>query len=494
MDLGFLLILAFQSSADVSLTLTNSTVSGNNGLGIYAGYSEVYLTNSTVSGNGGPGIRPFGSGTYLTNSTVSNNSGYGIYGYFAGIFLNNSIIANNSVYGDCRSSINGSIGAGPDTISTTACYGATVADPLLGPLADNGGPTQTHALFAGSPAIDNGTATSATATDQRGVAAVGVRDSGAYEFTGNIETMGRPSIDRSADTGIFIWENEPNNWVAHVVSGDMPRIVDIDVLSTQALTNVQQVNIEANDVFTVLPNGLELSLNVNAPWLDGVSFTVQDQSSTCISTTNTDVPIYVGPNRVEVGSNIDLKTLAPCDSGPDIETVGRPDIDGSTDTGIFVWENEANNWVSHVVSGDMQRIIEVDVTSSDSISNAQEINIEASDVFTVLPNGLDLSLNVKAPWLDGFKFTEQAQDQHLCVDNQYRCAYLYVGPNRVEVGNNIDLKTLVACDSGPDIETVGRPDIDGSTDTGIFVWENEAEQLGITRGFRLICNELLRLT
>ena len=470
-----------------SINLANSTVSGNYGKGI-SGYhnADAYLTNSTVSGNTGGGMYLLYGFASLDNSTVSGNSGGGVSagGNDAGIGLVNSIVANNG-YGDCEASDNygnSAIGAGPDTISTTVCGGATIADPLLGPLADNGGPTQTHALLAGSPAIDNATGAGATATDQRGVAAVGVRDSGAYEFTGNIETMGRPSIDRSADTGIFIWENEPNNWVAHVVSGDMPRIVDIDVLSTQALNNVQQVNIEANDVFTVLPNGLELSLNVNAPWLDGVSFTVQDQSSTCISTTNTDVPIYVGPNRVEVGRNIDLKTLAPCDSGPDIETVGRPDIDGSTDTGIFVWENEANNWVSHVVSGDMQRIIEVDVNSSDSISNAQEINIEASDVFTVLPNGLDLSLNVKAPWLDGFKFTEQAQ-ANTCVSTTNTDVPIFVGPNRVEVGNNIDLKTLAPCDSGPDIETVGRPDIDGSTDTGIFVWENQAEQLGITRGF-----------
>ena len=60
---------------------------------------------------------------------------------------------------------------------------------MLGPLADNGGPTQTHALLTGSPAINNATAAGATATDQRGVAAVGVRDSGAYEFTGSLNAV-----------------------------------------------------------------------------------------------------------------------------------------------------------------------------------------------------------------------------------------------------------------------------------------------------------------
>ena len=42
-------------------------------------------------------------------------------------------------------------------------------DPLLGPLADNGGPTLTQALLPGSPAIDAGTAVSGVTTDQRGV-------------------------------------------------------------------------------------------------------------------------------------------------------------------------------------------------------------------------------------------------------------------------------------------------------------------------------------
>ena len=41
-------------------------------------------------------------------------------------------------------------------------------DPLLGPLGDNGGPTLTHALLAGSPALDQGNSSGA-ATDQRGV-------------------------------------------------------------------------------------------------------------------------------------------------------------------------------------------------------------------------------------------------------------------------------------------------------------------------------------
>ena len=52
------------------------------------------------------------------------------------------------------------------------------ADPQLLPLADNGGPTFTHALRSSSPAINAG---SSTSQDQRGVPADGIRDIGAYE-------------------------------------------------------------------------------------------------------------------------------------------------------------------------------------------------------------------------------------------------------------------------------------------------------------------------
>jgi hypothetical protein len=55
------------------------------------------------------------------------------------------------------------------------------ADPLLGPLADHGGPTQTLALLAGSQAIDAGNPTGAPSTDQRGLSRVGLVDIGAYE-------------------------------------------------------------------------------------------------------------------------------------------------------------------------------------------------------------------------------------------------------------------------------------------------------------------------
>jgi hypothetical protein len=64
---------------------------------------------------------------------------------------------------------------------------------MLGPLQDNGGPTPTHALLAGSPAIDNGNDTAALDFDQRGIGfpriAGGGADIGALEVQGGSDRI-----------------------------------------------------------------------------------------------------------------------------------------------------------------------------------------------------------------------------------------------------------------------------------------------------------------
>ena len=175
------------------VTLNNSTVSGNiSGAGItnHAVGATLTLINSTVSGNGGTapndagGINNSGGIVELVNSTVSDNTANVL---FAGInngtgttVLKNSVLANNAP-GDCSGTITL---VGNNFIENpgacTLVGGGTVNggfDPLLGPLADNGGPTQTHAPQLGSPLIDAVPLVDLTdidgnpiTTDQRGVA------------------------------------------------------------------------------------------------------------------------------------------------------------------------------------------------------------------------------------------------------------------------------------------------------------------------------------
>lgn len=145
--------------ADGTLTVISSTISGNSaffdrGGGIFYTLGSLHVTSSTITGN-----------------TAGTGAG-GIDGSSDGVFtLNNSIVSGNyfglSVPSNLGKPATGDfnlLGAGNDTSGTNN----VVSDnPLLGPLADNGGPTQTHALLPGSPALDAGS--SSEATDQRGL-------------------------------------------------------------------------------------------------------------------------------------------------------------------------------------------------------------------------------------------------------------------------------------------------------------------------------------
>jgi hypothetical protein len=186
---------------DRTLTLTNSTVSGNtadnSGGGMSNACGTVTLTNSTVSGNtvvGGEGGGIHTSGTLtLTNGTVSDNaadSGSAIYAPDSAgetcppppiPFLVE--IANSLIRGDCaedeqsgatRTSIGYNIESPDDTCGFdqgTDLVNITEGQLDLGPLADNGGPTMTHALGVDSVAIDHIPAIDCEVTeDQRGVA------------------------------------------------------------------------------------------------------------------------------------------------------------------------------------------------------------------------------------------------------------------------------------------------------------------------------------
>jgi CSLREA domain-containing protein len=166
-----------------TLSLLNSTISGNaanvmgaGGGGIDNRAGTLNVTNCTVSGNsatgsGGGGILNEFSGTItLTNSTVSGNIAFNGAGISSGnqpFNLRNTIIANNT--------LTGGGGIGPDLLGTfisqdynligntsgvtftgTTTHNVINTNANLGPLANNGGPTLTHALLPGSPAINAG--------------------------------------------------------------------------------------------------------------------------------------------------------------------------------------------------------------------------------------------------------------------------------------------------------------------------------------------------
>jgi predicted outer membrane repeat protein len=142
--------------------LSQSTVSGNStagdfapGGGIFSRGGDVTLSQSTVSGNNargrGGGISVFSGDLVVHHSTITDNTsgdaGGGIYATEA-VALDHTIVAGNHDNSGTAHDIAGVVNATYSLIG----FGAN----FLGPLADNGGPTMTHALLPGSPAINAG--------------------------------------------------------------------------------------------------------------------------------------------------------------------------------------------------------------------------------------------------------------------------------------------------------------------------------------------------
>jgi Right handed beta helix region len=187
-----------------------STISGNrvdsgsgSGLDVDLLYEDIVnIQNSTISGNSGVGAA-LNTLTYTTisNSTIAFNKATSAFNVPAGLFSLESITMQSTIFAnnigasggeyDVQSLVgltgaNNLIGATHNTVPP----GTLNSCPLLGPLASNGGPTQTHALLLGSPAINAGNNISSLKGDQRGagfIRVVGAKaDIGAYELQSGV--------------------------------------------------------------------------------------------------------------------------------------------------------------------------------------------------------------------------------------------------------------------------------------------------------------------
>ena len=153
----------------------NSTISGN-----LIETADDYLVSASGYGSA---LGNIGTAT-LTHTTVTANNNEATRSSFAihntgSLVVENSVVAGND--GDAF------LGEAPILEGVNVVEG----DPLLMPLADNGGPTRTHLPFAGSPLLDTADDALAPATDQRGVArpADGDGDGAAHADIGAVETV-----------------------------------------------------------------------------------------------------------------------------------------------------------------------------------------------------------------------------------------------------------------------------------------------------------------
>ncbi len=193
-----------------TVTVTNSTLAGNGATGGVGGLANGQPAAPSGYGYGG-GIFNLNGTLTVTNSTIASNTGDGVFvlaqdssggvgnaNPATATFVNSILFGSTTGY-DLDLETNPSSGgatataSSPNVVGTTYIYnssynnsGVITTDPLLAALADNGGPTHTMAITAGSSALDAGSNAAATglATDQRGLGRIdgSTADIGAFEL------------------------------------------------------------------------------------------------------------------------------------------------------------------------------------------------------------------------------------------------------------------------------------------------------------------------
>lgn len=277
----------------------------------YSG-TQAVITNVTVSGNtisgGEGGVIDVLGAIRLESCTVTGNSvpanSAAVYAFGGTVQYRNTIVSANTPNqfgGGGLTSLGHNISS-DGTGNLLAPGDLTNTNPLLGPLADNGGPTLTHALLPGSPAIDAADTATFPATDQRGIArplgmlnCMSVPDIGAVEgvpadcnhnYIADACDIAAPHIYWANDTADVIQRAValPANFnvqtVASVGSGAV-RAVAVDPVNAQVYWGladgaIRRSNLDGSGVVTLVSGtaarAVDIALDFAGGWMYWANF------------------------------------------------------------------------------------------------------------------------------------------------------------------------------------------------------------------------------
>lgn len=291
--------------------IRNSTISGGTtGVALIApsnssGIAALELNNTTITG----------ATTSISNPAVNGS-----------VSARNSIVANGSTA--CSAplqSLGHNLIEGPCTITGDTTGNILATDPQLAALADNGGPTRSHALQAGSPAVDTAHATSCEALDQRGY----TRPADGDGNSSAVCDMGAFEKDALLST------NQPPDAVADDVTmaEDASILIDVAGNDTDADANLDPSSVNATCSGCTSPLHGDLTAQGNGSFLyqadpdyfgaDAFIYEICDSEDACDSATVSitltpvnDAPSFLpGPSQVFPGGSSGLRTISGWASG-----------------------------------------------------------------------------------------------------------------------------------------------------------------------------------
>ena len=371
--------------SDDSTTIENSTISGN----------SAYVGGGVLNNDGTTNIRS----TTITSNTAAANQGAGVASFGDNrtfTVVGNSIIAANSTTTDVdfySGSVNSFTSEGYNVIGDGNATGdfnqagdqRGVTDPKLGSLQANGGPTQTHALLTGSPAINMGSTT--LAADQRGVS----RPQGASDDVGAFEleivntapVASGQSVTTNEDTAKAITltgsDADGNNLTYSVVSGPTHGTLS----GTGATRNyTPNANYNGADSFTFKANDgtadsntATVSITVNAvddnPVAVNDNKTVaEDDPATTIDVRANDTDVDGGTKSIQSVTQPANGTVAITNNGADLTYNPNADYcNGGSPTDDF----------NYTLNGGSTAKVAVTVTCVDDVPNADAQSVTTNE-------------------------------------------------------------------------------------------------------------------
>jgi hypothetical protein len=360
------------------------------GGGLFNNGGSVTITGSTLSGNsaqgGAGGAGSFGFG----NGAAGSGAGGGAFNLGGTLNLRNTIIAGNlaatapDLLGLVASQGHNLIG---NTSGASGFVGSDLLNqnPLLGPLQNNGGPTQTMALLPGSPAVDAGDNSNAPATDQRGLPRIvgGVIDIGAFEVQIGPATHFSVSAPSSTTAGAVFSAtvtardayNHPANATVHFTSSDRQAVLPADATITNG-----------SGVFSVI---LRTAGNQTITATDLADNTVTASATVTVNPAPTTTALTSSANPAVFGQTVTITaTVTPVPPGTGTTPTGTVTftVDGALVTAVLLAGGRATLALSSLAPGNhnIQAMYSGDTTFSGSVGSLALLVVNPAPALTAI--------------------------------------------------------------------------------------------------------------